>query len=309
MVGICDGRVAIVTGAGRGLGREYALELARQGARVVVNDLGTGLDGHGRSTGPAHEVVDVIRSFGGDAIANGEDVSSWEAAERLIQDAVDAFGRLDVLVNNAGIVRDRMLVNMTADEWDAVIRVHLRGTFAPSRWAASYWRDRTKSGDDTDGRIINTTSTSGMYGNVGQINYGTAKAGIASFTIIAAMELARYGVTVNAVAPSALTRMTEQLRKYSGSEPSRSGPFDPRSPENVASVVAWLASAESRQVTGRVFNVAGGRITIGEGWHAGPTFDKGERWDAGEVGHVITELASQAAPNADMKGDIAHSTR
>src|SRR5438067_1361630 len=200
-MGICDGRIAIVTGAGRGLGRAHALLLAREGARVVVNDLGANVDGSGSSAGPAGEVVDLIRGAGGEAVANGDDVSSWAGAQRLINTAIETFGGLDVLVNNAGILRDRMLVNMTADEWEAVVRVHLGGTFAPSRWAAAYWRERAKAGESNDARIINTTSGSGLYGNPGQTNYGAAKAGIAAFTVIAAQELGHYGVTVNAVAP------------------------------------------------------------------------------------------------------------
>ena len=210
-VGICDGRVVVITGAGRGIGREHALAFAREGAKVVINDLGGEMDGTGSSTGPAGEVVDEIRGMGGEAVANGDDVSDWDGAGRLIQSAIDSFGAIDVLVNNAGILRDRMLVNMTIDEWDAVIKVHLRGTFAPTRHAVEYWRNRTKAGETNDARVINTTSPSGIYGNVGQTNYGAAKAGIASFTIIAAMELGRYGVTVNAIAPAALTRMTENL--------------------------------------------------------------------------------------------------
>ena len=209
-MGICDGRIVVITGAGRGIGREHALEFASQGAKVVVNDLGAEMDGTGAPR-PAGEVVDEIRAMGGEAVANGDDVSDWDGAGRLIQTAIDTFGTIDVLVNNAGILRDRMLVNMTIDEWDAVIKVHLRGTFAPTRHAVEYWRNRTKAGETNDARVINTTSPSGIYGNVGQTNYGAAKAGIASFTIIAAMELNRYGVTVNAIAPAALTRMTENL--------------------------------------------------------------------------------------------------
>ena len=202
-MGICDGRVVIISGAGRGIGREHALEFASQGAKLVINDLGAEVDGSGSSDGPAGQVVDEVRAMGGEAVANGDDVSDYEGAGRLIQAAVDTYGSLDVLVNNAGILRDRMLVNMTIDEWDAVIKVHLRGTFAPTRHAVEYWRNRTKAGETNDARIINTTSPSGIYGNVGQTNYGAAKAGIASFTIIAAMELGRYGVTVNAIAPAA----------------------------------------------------------------------------------------------------------
>lgn len=304
MTGICEGRVAIVTGAGRGIGRGHAVELARQGARVVVNDLGTSMDGTGSSDTPAAEVVEEIRSFGGEAVANGEDVSDWDGAGRLIACAIDAFGGLDVLVNNAGILRDRMLVNMTPEEWDAVINVHLRGTFAPTRWAAAYWRDRSKAGDGNDARVINTSSSSGIYGNVGQTNYGAAKAGIASFTVIAAKELQRYGVTVNALAPGARTRMTENLQRARGVEPPEPGEFDARSPDNIAPLVAWLASPESAHVTGRVFNVSGGRISVAEGWHAGPEADHQGRWDPAELGPVVSDLVNRAAPNAGMDGRI-----
>src|SRR5262245_10975021 len=211
MAGICEGRVAIVTGAGRGIGREHALELARQGAKVVVNDLGGRADGTGADASPAHEVVDEIAAMGGEAIANGDDVSDFNAAQSLVQSAIDRFGTLDVVVNNAGILRDRMLFNMDEAEWDAVIRVHLKGTFGPSRFAAEYWRGKQKAGEPVDARIINTSSTSGLFANPGQSNYGAAKSGIATFSIIAAKELGRYGVTVNAIAPGARTRMTQDL--------------------------------------------------------------------------------------------------
>ena len=241
-MGICDGRIVVITGAGRGIGREHALEFASEGAKVVVNDLGAEIDGTGSSAGPAGEVVDEIRGMGGEAVANGDDVSDYEGAGRLIQTAIDTFGGLDILVNNAGILRDRMLVNMTIDEWDAVIRVHLRGTFAPTRHAAEYWRNRTKAGETNDARVINTTSPSGIYGNVGQTNYGAAKAGIASLTIIAAMELGRYGVTVNAIAPAALTRMTENLGGFDEAAAKKPEQFDPLDPGNIAPLVVWLGS-------------------------------------------------------------------
>ncbi len=303
MTGICEGRVAIVTGAGRGIGREHALELAHQGAKVVVNDLGGEMDGSGSpTTGPAVEVVDDIRSAGGEAVANGDDVSDWQGAQRLINTAVQEFGQLDVLINNAGILRDRMLVNMTDDEWDAVIQVHLRGTFAPTRWAATYWRERTKAGEANDGRIINTSSASGIYGNVGQANYGAAKAGIAAFTIIVAKELGRYGVTVNAIAPGALTRMTANLGMGQRAADRKPEDFDATSPANIAPLVTWLASSESLGVTGQVFNVAGGRISVAEGWAAGPGVDKGDRWDPAELGTVIPDLVARAAPGATMQG-------
>jgi NAD(P)-dependent dehydrogenase (short-subunit alcohol dehydrogenase family) len=306
--GINEGRVAIVTGAGRGIGRGHALELARQGARVVVNDLGAEVDGEGRSDGPAGEVVDAIRAAGGEAVANGDDVSDWDGAGRLVNTAIDTFGGLDILINNAGILRDRMLVNMTIDEWDAVIKVHLGGTFAPSRWAAGYWRERVKEGKTNDARIISTSSSSGLYGNVGQTNYGAAKAGIAAFTIIAAKELGRYGVTVNAIGPGARTRMTENLGGAGSMMPEKPEQFDAFAPENVAPLVVWLASPEAAHVTGRVFNVSGGRISVAEGWHAGPMADKGDRWDPAELGPIVTDLVARAAPNAEMNGLIPSQT-
>ena len=297
MSDLCEGRVVIVTGAGRGIGKGHALEFARQGARVVVNDLGAEVDGTGSSTGPAGEVVDEIRAMGGEAVANGDDVSDWEGAQRLINTAVETFGGLDVLVNNAGILRDRMLVNMTDAEWDAVIRVHLRGTFAPSRWAATYWRERSKAGETNDARIINTTSSSGIYGNAGQANYGAAKAGIAAFTIITAMEVAHYGVTVNAIAPGALTRMTASLgfgRREAERKPDE---FNAGDADNIAPLVVWLGSTESRDITGRVFNVMGGHIDVAEGWRHGPGVDQNARWDPNNLGKVIPDLVAQAEPN------------
>ncbi|NNN13384.1 MAG: SDR family NAD(P)-dependent oxidoreductase, partial [Acidimicrobiaceae bacterium] len=240
----CEGRVVIVTGSGRGIGRAHALEFARQGASVVVNDLGAEVDGSGSGSGPAGEVVEEIRAMGGMAVANGDDVSDWEGAQKLVNTAIESFGKLDVVVNNAGILRDRMIINMTDAEWDAVIRVHLRSTFSMTRWAATYWREQTKAGIEVDARVINTASSSGIYGNVGQANYGAAKAGIASFTIIASQELARYGATVNAIAPVALTRMTENLGIFSHEEDP--GKFDPFAPENVSPLVVWLGSAASK---------------------------------------------------------------
>jgi NAD(P)-dependent dehydrogenase (short-subunit alcohol dehydrogenase family) len=265
MSGICDGRVAVITGAARGIGRAHALAFAAEGAKVVVNDLGAEVDGRGSSGGPAGEVVDAIRDMGGEAVANGDDVSDWDGAGRLIETAVDTFGGIDVLVNNAGILRDRMLVNMSEDEWDAVVKVHLKGTFAPLRWAAAHWRERAKAGKSNDARIINTSSGSGLYGNPGQLNYGAAKAGIASMTDIAAKELGRYGVTVNAIAPAALTRMTENLGFGQAARDVEPGTFDAFAPENISPLVVWLGSAESAGVTGRVFNVAGGRVSVAEG--------------------------------------------
>ncbi|MFI0352260.1 SDR family oxidoreductase [Actinomadura sp. 9N407] len=302
MAAICDGRVVIVTGAARGIGREHALEFARHGARVVVNDVGAEVDGSGSSTGPAGEVVEAIRAMGGEAVADGSDVSDFEGARRLVASAVERFGDLHVLVNNAGILRDRMLVNMTEEEWDSVIRVHLRGTFAPLRHAAAYWRERHKAGHDVDARIINTTSSSGIYGNPGQGNYGAAKAGIAGLTVIAARELGRYGVTVNAVAPAALTRMTEGLIAASGRPEPEPGAFAPAAPDNIAPLVVWLASPGARDVTGRVFNVRGGMISVAEGWRAGPMVDKGARWAPHELDEVVPALLEKARPNVRPDG-------
>jgi NAD(P)-dependent dehydrogenase (short-subunit alcohol dehydrogenase family) len=293
-MGICDGRVVIVTGAGRGIGRGHALEFARQGAKVVVNDLGAEVDGGGSSTGPAGEVVDEIRAMGGEAIANGENVADFDGARRLVRSAIDSFGDLHVLVNNAGILRDRMLVNMTEEEWDAVITVHLKGTFAPTRHAAEYWREQTKAGVAVDARVVCTSSTSGIFGNPGQSNYGAAKAGIAGFAVIASRELARYGVTVNAIAPAARTRMTEALGGNFSPGAVDEAAFDKAAPENIAPLVVWLGSSESRAITGRVFLVAGGSIGVAEGWRRGPTIKQDDRWDPRELGGVVPRLVEQA---------------
>jgi NAD(P)-dependent dehydrogenase (short-subunit alcohol dehydrogenase family) len=299
MKGICEGRVVVITGAGRGIGRGHALEFARQGARVVVNDLGVRVDGGAPTEGPAHEVAEEIRRLGGEAVANADDVSDFAGAERLIQTAVNTFGRLDVLVNNAGILRDRMFMNMSEDEWDAVIGVHLKGTFAPTKHAVAYWRGLAKSGASVDARVINTSSTSGIFGNVGQSNYGAAKAGIAAFTIILSQELERYGITVNAIAPGALTRMTENLVLSRPEVPA--GQFNPRDAENIAPLVVWLGSPESRAVTGRLFLVSGGRISVAEGWRRGPTVAQEGRWDPAKLGAVIPGLVAEAAVNSTMR--------
>ncbi len=292
-MGINDGRVVIITGAGRGIGRSHALAFAAEGAKVVVNDLGAEVDGTGASTGPAGEVVEEIRGMGGEAIANGEDVADAEGARRMVQAAIDHFGRLDVLVNNAGILRDRVLANMTPEEWDAVIHVHLRGTYAPSRVAAQYWRDMTKAGETNDGRIINTSSGSGLFGNPGQSNYGAAKSGIASFSVIAAKELKRYGVTVNAIAPGARTRMTAPLGM--GAD-HKEGTFDETAPENISPLVVWLGSPEAAGVTGRVFEVIGGRVGLVNNWSRGPWKDKKDRWEPAELGPVVGELLAGGLP-------------
>ena len=307
MSALCKDRIVVITGAGRGLGREYALEFARQGAKVVVNDLGARPDGSGAASGPAHEVVAEIRALGGEAVANTDDVSDFEGARRMVQTAIDAFGGLDVLVNNAGILRDRTLVNMDMEEWDSVIRVHLRGTFAPMRHAGAYWRDEAKAGRTRQARVINTSSSSGLYGIVGQTNYGAAKAGIANLSIVAARELARYGATVNAVYPTAMSRLTESLFKSGQLDPKAAAGaagFDPLDAANVAPLVVWLGSVQSDAVTGRVFGAKGGRITVAEGWRAGPHVQKDSRWTAAELGAVLPDLVARAAPNADLSGQL-----
>lgn len=295
MASLCAGRVAIVTGAGRGLGREHALMLAAHGARVVVNDVGAGVDGSGRDDSFAAQTAAAIRAAGGEAITNGEDVSSFDGAKRMIDAALEAFGRLDVVVNNAGILRDRMLVNMTEAEWDAVIAVHLKGTFAPSRHAAAHWRELARtSGEPVNGRIINTSSTSGIYGNVGQTNYGAAKAGIAAFTIIAARELKRFGVTVNAIAPSAQTRMTEGLRAITDEQRVA------RDPKWVSPVVTYLASAAAQDITGRVFQAGFGRIAVLEGWRRGA--EEAQVADPAEAGRLIRAMLPKVRRNSGMDG-------
>ncbi len=292
----CEDRVVIVTGAGRGIGREHALMLAEHGAKVIVNDLGGARDGVGSDASPAQQVVDEIRAAGGQAVVNVDDVSDFKAAKNMIDQAISEFGRLDVLVNNAGILRDRMLVNMEEAEWDAVIQVHLKGTFAPAKHASAYWREQSKAGNAVTARLINTTSVSGIYGNAGQTNYGAAKMGIAAFTIIAARELGRYGVTVNAVAPGALTRLTEDLEMGKGSEEQK----ERMSPRWIAPIVTWLASSESSAVTGRIFEASGEMLAVAEGWHRGPTVDAVA--DATTLGPIVTQLVKSARKNAGMNG-------
>ncbi|MDR6910754.1 NAD(P)-dependent dehydrogenase (short-subunit alcohol dehydrogenase family) [Rhodococcus fascians] len=292
MSNLLDGRVAIVTGAGRGLGREHALELARLGASLVVNDFGVTLSGDGSGDTPAEEVVSAITASGGKAVVNTADVADFDAAEGLVRQAIDTFGHLDVLVNNAGFVRDRMLVNTSEEEWDSVIRVHLKGHFAPLRHAAAYWRAESKAGRTRAARVINTSSGAGLQGSVGQATYSAAKAGIAALTIVAAEELRPYGVTVNAIAPSARTRMTEGPFAETMAAPTDG--FDVMDPANVSPVVAWLASADSADVTGRVVEIEGGCLTVEEGWVHGPSVDLARRWDAREVGEAMRGLLGEA---------------
>jgi NAD(P)-dependent dehydrogenase (short-subunit alcohol dehydrogenase family) len=301
---LVDGRVVIITGAGGGIGRAHALAFAAEGARVVVNDIGVGLDGSPASGGSAAQsVVDEITAAGGEAVANGSNIADWDQAAALVQTAVDTFGGLDVLVNNAGIVRDRMMANTSEEEFDAVIAVHLKGHFAAMRHAASYWRGLSKEGKapkDIDARIINTSSGAGLQGSVGQGNYSAAKAGIAAMTLVGAAEMGRYGVTVNAIAPSARTRMTETV--FAEMMATQDDDFDAMAPENISPLVVWLGSAESRDVTGKVFEVEGGKIRIAEGWAHGPQIDKGAKWDPAELGPVVGDLLAKSRPPVPVYG-------
>lgn len=295
MARLCEGRVAIVTGAGRGLGRQHALLLAKEGAKLVINDIGAAVDGKGRDDSFAAQTAAEIKKMGGEAIVNGDDVSSWNGAKNLIDSTVKHYGKLDVLINNAGILRDRMLVNMSEDEWDSVIQVHLKGTFAPTRHAAAYWRERSKEiGGPVKAAVINTSSTSGIYGNVGQTNYGAAKAGIASFSIIAARELKRFGVTVNALSPSAQTRMTEGLRELTPEQIAE------RDPKWVSPTVVYLASEEASDITGRVFQAGFGRIAICEGWRRGAEVKPVV--DPREAGRLFREMLPKVRKNSAMDG-------
>jgi NAD(P)-dependent dehydrogenase (short-subunit alcohol dehydrogenase family) len=292
-MGLVDGRVVIVTGAGGGIGRAHALAFAAEGARVVVNDIGVGLDGSPAGGGSAAQgVVDEIVATGGEAVASGANVADWQQAEGLIKTAVEAFGGLDVLVNNAGIVRDRMLANTSEEEFDAVIAVHLKGHFATMRHAGAYWRALSKEGKAVDARIINTSSGAGLQGSVGQANYSAAKAGIAALTLVGAAEMGRYGVTVNAIAPSARTRMTEGV--FADMMATQLLEFDSMAPENISPLVVWLGSVESRDITGRVFEVEGGIIRVAEGWSHGPQVDRGARWNPADIGPFVGDLLDQA---------------
>ncbi len=290
-MGICEDRVVIVTGAARGIGREHALAFAREGAKVVVNDIGVELDGSGGGEGPAHEVAEAIRAGGGEAIVNGADVSSWDETGALVRQTLEAFGRLDAVVNNAGFVRDRMFVSCSEDEWDAIVNVHLKGHFCLARHAAEHWRNEAKAGNPVDARIINTSSGAGLQGSIGQSSYSAAKAGIATLTLIQAAEMGRYGVTANAIAPSARTRMTEEVFADMMKAPDEG--FDAMHPGNISPLVVWLGSAESKEVSGCVFEVAGGEISIADGWRTGPKVDKNARWAPDEVGAAVHDLLAK----------------
>ncbi|MFF3019645.1 SDR family oxidoreductase [Streptomyces sp. NPDC057939] len=300
-MGMADGRVVVVTGAGRGLGRAHALAFAAEGARVVVNDLGVGLDGHPETDGPAARVVAEIRERGGEAVAHGGDIATGAGAASLVECAVSAFGRLDTLVNNAGFLRDRMLVNLGEDDWDAVVRVHLKGHFLPLREAAAWWRAEAKAGRQVAARVVNTSSGAGLLGSVGQGNYSAAKAGILGMTLVAAAEMGRYGVQVNAIAPAARTRMTERTFAETMAAPA-AGAFDAMAPENVSPLVVWLGSDASAGVTGRVFETEGGRITVMEGWRPGPTADSGARRTPAEAGEAAAKLLAAAEPPHPVYG-------
>jgi NAD(P)-dependent dehydrogenase (short-subunit alcohol dehydrogenase family) len=294
-----SGKVAVVTGAGRGLGRSHALALAKAGASVVVNDLGATLGGEGADLSPAQQVVEEIEAMSGRAVASGESVADFEGAGRIVQQAVDEFGRLDILVNNAGILSDRMLVNMTEREWDSVIAVHLKGHFAPAHHAAAHWRERVKAGEDVKGRIVNTSSPSGLFGNIGQVNYGAAKAGIAAFTVIAAQELQRYGVTVNCIAPNARTRMTEETFDLADAPAG----FDPLDPMNVSLVVLALCSQEAQQITGQVLHVWGGAVNVLNGWSSGEQFTREDGWTADELlARMLDRFPDGTAPEGMTAG-------
>ena len=290
-MGALDGRVAIITGAGRGIGREHALLFAAEGAKVVVNDLGGGLDGSSLAASPAEEVAAEIRAMGGEAVANHDNVADWQGGERLIQSALDAFGELHVLVNNAGILRDRVLVNLSEDDWDSVIQVHLKGHFVPTRHAANYWREQAKAGHPLKAAIINTSSTSGLLGNVGQSNYGAAKAGIAAFTVIIAEELGRYGVRANAIAPAARTRMTESTPGLSDYvvKPADAAVFDVWDPANISPLVATLAM-EDCEATGQVFFVQGGTVRKFQNWTMTESLEKDDRWTVDELAQQLPTL-------------------
>jgi NAD(P)-dependent dehydrogenase (short-subunit alcohol dehydrogenase family) len=300
IMGMLDGKVAIVTGAGRGIGREEALLMASEGAKVIVNDVGAAVTGAGADVHPAQETVDDIKKAGGEAALNADDVSSWTGAKNLVSQAVDTWGALDILVNNAGILRDKMSFNMDESDWDDVIRVHLKGHFAMSHFAAIHWRDRSKAGGEVSGRIINTASEAGLFGNAGQANYGAAKAGIAAMTIILARELGRYGVTVNAISPRARTRMTEDL--FGQMAKAEEGKFDAFGPENVAPLVTFLATDEAADITGQNFVVFGGSVWVMQGWQPAGELKRDSRWTPKELADNKSKLFATHSPGVPPFG-------
>jgi NAD(P)-dependent dehydrogenase (short-subunit alcohol dehydrogenase family) len=306
-MGLLDGKVALVTGGGRGIGREECLALARAGAKVVVNDLGGGFDGSGKDIGPAAEVVNEIKKMGGEAVANGDSVTDFAGAKRMVQAAIDAFGKLNIVVNNAGILRDRMLFNMSEDDWDSVVAVHLKGTFAVSRHAAEYWRNEHKNGNVVGGRIINTSSDSGLMGNPSQSNYGAAKAAIAAFSIIIDQELKKYGVTVNTIAPVARTRLTVDATPATAAVMGQAvgqGEFDVYDPGNVAPLVVWLASDDAAEIHGQVFRVGGRRVWLMQPWHSASSVLSDKRWEAAELGSALKAEFAKGVVKRETMADV-----
>jgi NAD(P)-dependent dehydrogenase (short-subunit alcohol dehydrogenase family) len=296
-MGLFDGRVAVVTGAGRGLGRAEAVLLASEGAKVVVNDLGGAMTGEGSNEGPAHDVAAHIRASGGQATPNNDDISSWEGGQHLIREALDTYGRLDILVNNAGILRDRMSFTMEEADWDSVIKVHLKGHFVPTRFAAAHWRQVAKeTGAPVNAKVVNTSSESGLYGNAGQLNYAAAKAGIAAMTLVLARELERFGVRVNAIAPVARTRLTEAVAGFGDALAPVEGEFDKWAPENVAAVVAWLVSDLSEGVSGQVLKVQGGLMRVMRGWEPAAEAHADDAWTIDRVNDEARLLFEQVSP-------------
>lgn len=306
-MGLLDGKVALVTGGGRGIGREECLALAREGAKVVVNDLGGGFDGSGKDIGPAAEVVSEIKKLGSDAVANGDSVTDFKGAKRMVEQAVDTFGKLNIVINNAGILRDRMIFNMSEDDWDSVVAVHLKGTFAVTRHAAEYWRNEHKNGNVVGGRVINTSSDSGLMGNASQSNYGAAKAAIAAFSIIVDQELKKYGVTVNAIAPVARTRLTVDATPATAAvmgKPVGEGDYDVYDPANITPLIVWLASDDAAEIHGRVFRVGGRRVWLMQPWHTGSSVIAKERWKPAELGSAIKAEFAKGVVKPETMADV-----
>ena len=304
---LLDGKVVVVTGAGRGIGREEALLMGKLGAKVVVNDLGAHFDGTGASTGPAQEVVDEIKKAGGEAVVNDDSVSDFKGAQRIVQCAIDTFGKLTAVVNNAGILRDRMIFNMSEDDWDSVVAVHLKGTFNVTRHACVYWREQHKAGNVLNGRIVNTASDSGLLGNPSQSNYGAAKAAIAAFSVIVDREMAKYGVCVNTIAPVARTRLTVDATPATAAlmgQQVAEGEFDVFSPRNIAPLVAWLASDDAASVHGEVFRVGGGTVWCMQGWHSVGKVQQKAVWEPAKLGEKLKAELAKGATRKETMGDV-----